>query len=162
MRMLTRDVGVVNRRSKNPCSMSVASAAPPVTLPNSTPCTMVPARAKSRKLSTFGKFGKRTACPNDELPRAAKNSGKINDGMTSAGCRIMARTERFDNAMVCEIHSPLARTGLIDGLAAMVVTFAGPACGRERDRRRRSCPLRLRPRVGIPSTRRRRRRGSAR
>ena len=100
-RMLTRDVGVASSRSKKPCSMSVASAVPPVTLPNSTPCTMLPAIAKSRKLSTFGKFGSRTARPNDELPSAAKNNGKTNDGMTSAGWRTMARIDRFDIAAVC-------------------------------------------------------------
>ena len=66
-KMLTRDVGVAKRRSKKPFSMSVAKAAPPVTLPNSTPWTMLPARAKLRKLSTAGNPGSRVARLNDEL-----------------------------------------------------------------------------------------------
>ena len=111
--MLTRDVGVASRRSKKPCSMSVASAAPPVTLPNSTPWMMVPAMAKSRKLSTSGKLGRATARPNDDAPSAAKNSGKISDGMTSAGWRTMAMIDRFDMARVCDHHRPRACTGAL-------------------------------------------------
>ena len=84
-RMPTREVGEASRRSKNPASMSVANAAPPVTLPNSTPCTMLPANEKSRNESTSGKPGSDVALLNDDEPSAAKNSGKMSEGMTSAG-----------------------------------------------------------------------------
>ena len=46
---------------------------------------MLPASEKSRNESTSGKPGSEVALLNDDVPSAAKNSGKMSEGMTSAG-----------------------------------------------------------------------------
>ena len=51
------------------------------------PWTIAPASAKSRYESTAGNPGNSIARENDEVPSAAKNKGKMSDGMTSDGWR---------------------------------------------------------------------------
>ncbi|CAB4803807.1 unannotated protein [freshwater metagenome] len=100
MRMLTRLVGDASSRSKKPVSMSTASAAPPVTEPKMTPCNTLAAKVSARNESTFGKPGSCVARLNDDAPSAAKNNGKINEGIISAGWRTIAMMLRFDIAIV--------------------------------------------------------------
>ena len=96
-----RDVGAASKRSKKPSSISVASAAAPVTEPNNTPWVTVPANVNCRYESTLGNPGRLIARLNDDDPSAAKNSGKISDGAIIAGCRNIANIERRDNATNC-------------------------------------------------------------
>ncbi len=66
--------------------MSMASAVAPTVEPNRIPWTTEPASAKSRYESTAGNPGTAVvARENDDVPSAAKNSGKISDGTTSDG-----------------------------------------------------------------------------
>ncbi len=99
--MPDRVEGELSSRSKKPFSMSTASAVAPTVEPNRIPWTTEPASAKSRKESTSGNPGTSVvARENDDVPSAAKNSGKISDGMTSDGWRNRDRIDRFESARV--------------------------------------------------------------
>ena len=101
-RMLTRDVGVASSRSKKPCSMSVASAVPPVTLPNSTALHDAAGDCEVEEVVDLREVGqahgaseRRTAERGEEQREDQRRDDQR--GLTDDG-----RIDRFDIASVCD------------------------------------------------------------